>query len=178
MPVGVMARVATCMRGPGTSPLAMACLDVHVGIHCAFGFKIANRGEAILESDTRVARGENGTIRNRLFEKLLVIIFGSDVAVEKNVRVQIDKAGENGGIRKVNQFDAGWRSGSCGNGDNFVVLDQDEGVVEHLFRFAVDEMAGTNGDAFGWSCFRVLSGKVVSGATSKMTAAKIQVRII
>ena len=39
-------------------------LHIHVGIHCAFGFKIAQRREAVIERDFRVAGRKDGAIRD------------------------------------------------------------------------------------------------------------------
>ncbi len=152
MPVGVIARVATCMCGPGISPLAMACLTINVGVHCAFGFEVAQHGEAMGERDLRIARRQDGAVRNGLLEELLVVVFRGDIALQQNVGVGIDKAGKDGGLRKIDQFDARGRGAARGDAENLVTFDEDESIRNGGIAFAVDQAPGTNGDALrGWS---------------------------
>jgi len=146
MPVGVMARVATCMRGPGTSPFCDGFFHVDVGVHGAFGFEVTNRGEAVFKSNARVARAEDSAVRNGILQKLLVIVLRGDVAVEKNVGVRINEAGEDGGFGQVEHFGACRRRGVGRDGDNGVALNEDDHVVETLFTSTVNQMTGSNGD--------------------------------
>src|SRR6266478_9561964 len=54
---------------PGDFAALDGGLHVHVRVHGAFGFEVAQRGESVLERDARVARGENGAIGYGLLQE-------------------------------------------------------------------------------------------------------------
>src|SRR5262249_49875218 len=121
--------------------------DVDVGVHGALGFEVADGGEAVVESDAGIARGEDGAVGDGVLEELLVVILGGDVAVEEHMSVNIDEAGKHGSVREVNGFDAGWGGAAGSDRDDVVAFNKDEYVVERLVGFAVEEMPGADGDA-------------------------------
>ena len=69
--------------------------DVHIGVHRAFCFDIANRCKPVFKCNAPVARAKNGSIWDGLLEQLLIVIVGGDVAVKKDVRMQIDEPRQN-----------------------------------------------------------------------------------
>ncbi len=83
--MGVIARVATCIRGPGTSPLAIAVF--------AFRLQVANGGESMRKCNLCIARGKDRAIRNRFLQQLRIVFLGGDVALQENVRVGINETG-------------------------------------------------------------------------------------
>ena len=101
-----MARPATCMRGPGMTAGVDGLLDVHVGVAGAFGFEIANGGEAIAERTLRRHRAENGAVRSRVLQQLHVVIFGGDVALQQYVGVGVDQSGQADLAGKVDDLGA------------------------------------------------------------------------
>ena len=84
----------------------MACFEIDIGVHRAFGFEVAQHGEAMGERDLCIARRQDGAVRNGLLEELLIVVFRSYIALQQNVGVGIDKTGENCGLRKIDQLDA------------------------------------------------------------------------
>jgi hypothetical protein len=93
----------------------------------------------------RALRAPSGAVRNGVLEELFVVVLGGDIAVEKDVGVEVDEAGKNGGVREVDRFDAGrWRAaGRYGN--DFISFDKDQDVIERIVALAVDHMPGANG---------------------------------
>ena len=89
----------------GDFPVVDGLLDVDVGVHRAFGFDVTQGGEAVGESDLRIACRQNGAVRNRLLEELLVVILRGDVSLQQNVGVSIDEAGKDGGFGEIDHLD-------------------------------------------------------------------------
>lgn len=99
MPVGVMARVATCILGPGTSPFAMAFLTSVVRVQRSFGFQVSHRCEPVGERSLGVARRQNRPVRDRFLQQLSVVFLPRGVAMQKQMGVCVDKPGESGRVR-------------------------------------------------------------------------------
>src|SRR5439155_698301 len=76
-------------------------LDVHVGVHRAFGLQVAQRREAVLEREPRVARAEDGAVGDRLVQELLVVRLRRGIALEQQMGVGVDEAREHGELREV-----------------------------------------------------------------------------
>ena len=134
------------MRGPGTSPRAIALLHVHVRVHRAFRLHVANRSKTVFKRDACIARRENRAIRSGLFQELLVVICRRDVPVQKHVRVHVDESGQHRRFREIDELIAGrWRS-SGGNRNNFVAFDENQGVEDRRVALAVNQTSGANGD--------------------------------
>ena len=77
----------------GDFPVGDGLLDVDVGVHRAFGFEVAQDGKTMGESDLRIARRQDGAVRNGLLEELLVVVFRGDIPLEQDVGVGITKPG-------------------------------------------------------------------------------------
>ena len=128
---------------------------VYIGVHGAFGFEVAERGEAMVERNARIARGEDGAVGDGLLQELRVVFLGGDVPVQKNVRVGVNKARENRGAGKVDELGAGGGRAARGDGYDFVPFHKNQGVGDRLLTLAVNEFARTNGNALrrlapGW----------------------------
>ena len=136
---------------PGTGDLTAIdrVLDVDIGIHRAFGLEIANRREAVLEREPRVTRGEDRTIWGRLLEELVFVLLRGDVALEQQVRVRVDHAGQHRHLAEIDDAGVGClpldlRQGS--HGLDAVLFNQNADVGLHLRRAAVDQSTGLDED--------------------------------
>ncbi len=109
-------------------PVGDGLLEINVGVHRAFSFEVAQHGEAMGERDLRIARCQDGAVRNGLLEELLVVVFRGYIPLQQNVSVGIDKTGKDGGLRKIDQFDARGRGAAGSDAENLVTFDQDQGV--------------------------------------------------
>ena len=98
--------MATCIRGPGTSPIGNCHLHIHVRVHRAFRFQVANRGKSMLQRDPRISRAQNRAIRNRFLQQLHVVIFRSDIPVQHHVGVRIHESRQHRVLRQVHHFRA------------------------------------------------------------------------
>ena len=66
-------------------------LHVYIGIHGPLGFEVANRCEAIHEGRLGGHGGADRPERDRLFEKLLVIVGPGDMTLEQDVGVAVNQ---------------------------------------------------------------------------------------
>src|SRR5271165_5943265 len=57
-------------------------LDVRIGVASAFGFQIANRGEAISEGTLRGNSAKNRPIGRGVLQDLHVVVFGGDITLQ------------------------------------------------------------------------------------------------
>jgi hypothetical protein len=108
----------------------------------------AEAGEAVAEGDLGIARGEYGAIGDGLLEELRVVVFLGDVALKEDVGMGVHKAGKNGGVRKIDEFDASRRSATRSDADDFVAFDEDQRVGDGRVALAVNQMAGANREFF------------------------------
>ncbi len=105
------------------------------------------RVESVRKSDVCVARRQDRAIRNRLLEQLCVVLLRSDVSLQENVRVRINESRQNGGLRKVNHFNAGGRASSRRHGNDLVALNYDQRILDRFFAFPIDQLPGADGHA-------------------------------
>ena len=99
------------------------------------------------ERDLRIARRQDGAIWNGLLQELLIVVFRSDIPLQQNVGVGIDKAGEDGGLREIDQFDARGRGATRSYAENLVAFDQNKSIRDGRIAFAIDQASGSNRDA-------------------------------
>jgi len=83
---------------------------VHVGVHGAFGFEIAQGSETVIEGDLGISCGQDGAVGDGLLQELHGVIFFGDVALQKYVRVRVDQSGKDCVVREIEYV------GSCGRG--------------------------------------------------------------
>ena len=130
--------------------------DFYVAVARAFGFDVAQRGEALVESAAAGEGGARGAECDSGFEDVgVVATFGGVFAPEEDVRVGVDESGEDCGVGEIDDVEAGGRLGGRGRDFNDpVVLDEDELVFERGGGGAVDEGAGADDGlgilALGW----------------------------
>ncbi len=93
--------------GSGNDAAVDRFLQVHVGIHGAFGFEVADRRETVPEGRLHGDRGADGAKGDRLLEQLLVVIGLGDVSLKQDMRVGVDQAGQDRRTRQVDQLGAG-----------------------------------------------------------------------
>ena len=121
------------------------CLHVHVRVHGAFGFQIAHGGEPVRQSDVRIARREDGAVRDGLLQELLIVIRGGHISLQQDVRVRVNESRQHRGAAQFNHI----RPRRCGasrcNRNNFVRLDENPGIGDRLVAFAVNQFSGVNG---------------------------------
>src|SRR5580704_420375 len=134
----------------GDGALGDGFADFDVAVAGAFGFDVAKSGETLFESAAAGEGGARGAEGDAGFEYVgVVAAFGRIFAPEEDVRVGVDQAGEDCGVGKVDDVEAGGRlSGGGGDFYDAIVLDEDELVLEGRVGGAVDERAGAD-DGFG-----------------------------
>jgi len=125
----------------------------HCDVFILIGAEIADGGDAGFESAERAFAGEEDFDGGRIFRELREHgLAGSFVGVDGHVGVDVDKAGETGEFGEIN--DLGVRrdvGGIGGDGFDFVVLDEDDGVGPELAA-GVPELAEFDGfEGFGGS---------------------------
>ena len=76
-------------------------LHVHVGVHGPLGLQVADGREAVHQGGPGGDGGPDGAVGDRLLEQLLVVVGLGDVALEQDVGVGVDQAGQDGGLREV-----------------------------------------------------------------------------
>src|SRR4051812_26695872 len=105
------------------------CLfNADVAVTSAFGFDITNRGEALFECAMRGNNGARGAVSKRMLEQLRVIsTLGRIFALQKDVSVRVNEAGEHGGTRKIDHVRTGGNlgGGGVGNGLDLVSSNND-----------------------------------------------------
>src|SRR6185369_5093144 len=87
---------------PGNYSAIDGFFQINVSIARALGLKIADGGKAVIERAAHGSCAQNGPVGIGLLQQLLVIISGSDVTLQKNVRVRIDQAWQAGMVREIN----------------------------------------------------------------------------
>ena len=73
----------------------------------AFGLEVPHRGEAVLEADLQRPHGAGDAVGRVLLEDLLVVLDRRRVALEKDVRVGVDQAGQEHPVAEVDDAGAG-----------------------------------------------------------------------
>ena len=76
---------------PRNHPVIDRLLHIHVSVARALGLQITNRGKSIFQRPPRIHRRENRAVLRRFLQQLKVIIRGSNIAVEQDVRVRINQ---------------------------------------------------------------------------------------
>ena len=120
-------------------------LDVHVGVHRPFGLEIAQRGEAVLQGEARVARRENRAVGDRLVQELRVVRLGGGIALQQEVRVRVDEARQHRHLREIDDLRVlrlRLHLGQRTDGADAVTVDEDADVGLYLVGAAVDEATG------------------------------------
>src|SRR5262249_25433266 len=120
-------------------------LDVDVGVHGAFGFDVADGGEAVVERGARRNRGGDGAIRDRVLAQVFVVVRARDVALQEHVRVTVDETGQHGRAAQIDHSRAG-RNRSAADAFDEVVLDDDGDVILDAIALAVEQMAAPDGE--------------------------------
>ena len=122
-------------------------LDAHIAITGAFGLYVAQRGEALLQRPPRRNRGPRCAQRERGVQDVGVVSpLRGIFALQENVRVGIDEAGQDRGFRQVNHSRAGGnlRGRRIANTLDAIAVDDDHLIVPRLVGLAVDEGTGAN----------------------------------
>ena len=119
-------------------------LDADVAVACTFSFQIAQRGKTLFQRAPGRNRRPRRAQRQRISQDVgVVAAMGRFFSLQKDVRVGIDQAGENGIARKVD--DRGARgnlcSGRVGNAFDAVATNHDDLIAAGLIGFAIDEHA-------------------------------------
>ncbi len=129
--------------------------DVHVGVHRAFGLEVAQCCEAVFQRDARVAGAEDRAVGDGLVEQLHVVGLGGRVALQQQVRVDVDEARQHRQLRQIDDLGVG--AGLAldlrerPNGFDAVALDEDADVGLRLVGAAVDQAAGFDQNLCGLS---------------------------
>ena len=129
----------------GNQALVDGVANIYVAIHGAFGFDVAQGGEAGFEGAFCAERGEDSAVLPGLLEED-VVVFGDVSCVDHDVGVAIDEAGEDGGLAEVDDVGASGDLDLVGGRDSgdFFALDDDDLIAEHLAGADVEEMTGAD----------------------------------
>ena len=130
---------------PGDHTALHGALHVHVGVHRPLGLQVADRREAVLQRDARVARRENSAVGSGLVQQLLVVRRGRRVALQQQMRVRVDQPRENGHLGKID--DAGalrlrLKLSQRADGLDAVPFDENTHGAARGLRTAVDQTTG------------------------------------
>ena len=142
-----MARVDDEQPRPGNIAAFNRLLDADVAVARTFGLHVAQRGEALLQRPPRRNRGSCRAQRERRVQNVGVVAALRGIfALQKNVRVRIDQAGQHGVFRQIDHRRAGGnlRSRRVGDALDAIAANDDHLIVPRLVGLAVDQRAGTN----------------------------------
>ena len=137
----------------GNIALFNRLLDSQIAVAGAFGFQVANSGEALLQS----AAGGNGragsAIRQGIVQKIYVVAaLGGIFALQIDVGVGINHAGQHGGAREIDELGPLRDFGRSPAADacDAIAAHHDHLIAARLAGHAVNQHAGAdNGDALG-----------------------------
>ena len=122
-------------------------LDAHIAVASALGLDITNGREALLERATRRDHRARHAIGGRELEQLHVVAAGcGDLALQEDMSVAIDEAGQHGGGAEVEHLSSGRRRAGTRSVDrgDAITVDQYFLVRSRLCIRAIDERARTN----------------------------------
>jgi hypothetical protein len=93
------------------------------------------------QRDLRIARGKDGSIRDGLLQQLLIVFFGCDIALQEDVRVRVNKSGQDRGLGEINDFYASRNISPRRDGYNLISLNQDERILDRLVALSINQFA-------------------------------------
>ena len=92
-------------------------------------------------------RSQDGAVRQRPLENLLVVLARLLIALQKNMRVRIHQAGQTGLCRKVDESRAGWLGKVrrvIRDGAELASRNLHQHVLARLIRYLVNQRAAVN----------------------------------
>src|SRR6266481_1006429 len=135
----------------GADHFAVIDKVAHGDVHILIGAEVSDGGDAGFQSAERAFTGEEDFDGGRIFCELREHgLAGSFVGVVGHVGVDVDEAGEGGEFGEIDYLGAGRNVGGIGgDGFDFVVFDEDDGVGPEL-AMGVPEFAEFDGfEGFG-----------------------------
>jgi len=100
----------------------------------------------VIQRDLHGLAGSQRAIRHRLFEELIVVILGSNVALQQSVDVRIDEAGQQRHVAEVDHL--GVRGDGAADRFDLVAADDDDRRRNDRAAAAVDHPRGAKRDDF------------------------------
>ena len=128
---------------PGDHTAGDGRLDIDVGVHRALGLQVADGGEAVHHGGAHRGGGAQGAVRDALLEELLVVVGRGDIALEEDVGMGVDQAGEEPGLAEIDHANS--RRLELGGGPDLrdaLSFHEDGELVPGRARVAVDQMRG------------------------------------
>jgi hypothetical protein len=118
--------------------------DPDVVVARALGLHVAHRGEPVPEADLHGAHGAHDPMGRVLLQDLLLVLRGSGVSLQKNVRVRVDEARKQDAIAEVDDG----RARGHGSADALdpVSGDDHDRVLDVPARLDVEQAGRPDGD--------------------------------
>ena len=129
---------------PGNDTFVDRVAQRHVVVARAFGFEVAHRREAVLEPDLERPHGADDPVRRVLLEDLLVVFDGGGIALQEDVRVGVDEAGEQHPVAEVD--DVGSGRNRLADALDPIPDDDDDGLFDVAPGLHVEEARGPDRD--------------------------------